>query len=379
MIGNKVAIDIRKADANRIEDLETHHDVIVIWECEVEKERRLNSDELLQRLRASRKPSDGLSTEFPFLFIKPENFDYDGVMPGNEFYNLENKTPAAREKLIKFLDEARVQNRRFNFETEIKKNCFEDVFIMASALIPFEKDFEELTNVCLFEESITAASAAMKTFQRKHLTHEKPIVLDARPSVSIKCSVISQKYLAWFGKEVDVEVEMSTTFGKRKVEKYRVDGFVSPCTKFPRGLVIEFFGCYFHAHKCKYAEQSMIGNKVAIDIRKADANRIEELETHHDVKVVWECEVEKERRLNTEMANFFNDFEPLGMLDCERALTGGRTEVFKLTITNNRVRTHFGDVMSHYPTVMKFEEFPIGIHRTTDGSQRNSLQRIHCM
>ncbi|KAF1745905.1 hypothetical protein GCK72_022352 [Caenorhabditis remanei] len=298
--------------------------------------------------------------EFPFLFIKPENFDYDGVMPGNEFYNLENKTPAAREKIIKFLDEARAQHHQFNFESEIKKYCFEDVFILASALIPFEKDFEELTNVCLFEESITAASAAMKTFQRKHLTHEKPIVLDARPSVSIKCSVISQKYLAWFGKEEDVEVEMSTTFGERKVGKYRVDGFVSPCARFPRGLVIEFFGCYFHAHKCKYADQSLIGSKVAIDIRNSDAKRIEELEVSHDVKVVWECEVEKERRMNAEMANFFNDYEPLGMLDCERALTGGRTEVFKLTVTNKRVRKHFGDVVSLYPTVMKFEEFPIG-------------------
>ncbi|EFO96060.1 hypothetical protein CRE_20033 [Caenorhabditis remanei] len=130
------------------------------------------------------------------------------------------------------------------------------------------------------------------------------------------------------------------------VEKYRVDGFASSRTKFPRGLVIEFFGCYYHAHKCKYAEQSMIGNKVAIDIRTADAKRIEELEACHDVKVVWECE---------------------GMLDCERALTGGRTEVFKLTITNNRVRTHFGTFL--YPTVMKFEEFPIGAPKNVRRSE----------
>ncbi|CAO4382238.1 unnamed protein product [Caenorhabditis nigoni] len=306
--------------------------------------------------------------DFPIHFIQPENFDYVGGLPADEFYNMKNKSPAAKEKLVKFLEEERAAHKVFDFQQEIKKYCYDDVFILASALIPFEKDFEKVTNVCLFEESTTAASAAITTFRRNHLVHEKPIVLDARPSVSIKCSIVSQKYLAWFGKENNVTVEMSTTFGERKVGPYRVDGFVEQCAKFPRGLVIEFCGCYYHAHKCTYSDQSMIGNKTAKDIREADAKRIAHLETLHDVKVVWECDVEQDRHTNPEMAEFFADYEPLGILECERALVGGRTEVFKLYVKNERVCIRYGDVVSLYPTVMKHEEFPYGAPRNVSAS-----------
>ncbi|PIC44706.1 hypothetical protein B9Z55_004983 [Caenorhabditis nigoni] len=306
--------------------------------------------------------------DFPIHFIQPENFDYIGDLPDDEFYNLRNKTPAAKEKLLKFLEEERAANKVFDFQLEVNKYCYDDVFILASALIPFEKDFEKVTNVCLFEESVTAASAAIKVFQRNHLVHEKPIVLDARPSVSIKSSIVSQKFLAWFGKENDVQVEMSTTFGERKVGPYRVDGFVDKCAKYPRGLVNEFFGCYFHAHKCTYSDQSLIGNKTAKDIREGDAKRIAFLETLHEVKVVWECDVENERRPNPEMAEFFADYEPLGLLECERALVGGRTEVFKLFVQNERQYIRYGDVVSLYPTVMKHEEFPYGPPKNVSAS-----------
>ena len=149
--------------------------------------------------------------------------------------------------------------------------CYNDVYILAKAMHIFEKEFETMTDVCLlevsfylmyhiilffFQESTTAASAAALVFRRNHLDPEKPIVLDVKPSVSIKCSVISQKYLAWFSKKENVSLSMSTTYGEEKVNhlyfrfkinlffqigKYRVDGFVSPCEKYPDGLVIEFF------------------------------------------------------------------------------------------------------------------------------------------
>ena len=45
-------------------------------------------------------------------------------------------------------------------------------------------------------------------------------MLDVKPSVSINNSVVSQKYLAWFGRKEGVQVNMSTTYGEEKVMKY---------------------------------------------------------------------------------------------------------------------------------------------------------------
>ncbi|CAI2331168.1 unnamed protein product [Caenorhabditis sp. 36 PRJEB53466] len=146
----------------------------------------------------------------------------------------------------------------------------------------------------------------------------------------MKVSVASQKYLAWFGVQEKVQVEMSTTYGEKKIGDYRVDGFVAPCTKYPKGLIIEFFGCYYHGHKCRYSENSFIGEKRVGDIREKDEKRIKELEKHHPVEVVWECEMVKIMKKDQDMREFFESYEPAGVLQCEKALVGGRTEVFRL-------------------------------------------------
>ncbi|EGT46031.1 hypothetical protein CAEBREN_09358 [Caenorhabditis brenneri] len=65
-------------------------------------------------------------------------------------------------------------------------------------------------------ESTTAASAAIKVFQRKHLK-ENTIVLDAKPSAAGNCSVTSQKYLAWVGHEENVQINISTTYGEQNL------------------------------------------------------------------------------------------------------------------------------------------------------------------
>ncbi|EGT35888.1 hypothetical protein CAEBREN_04170 [Caenorhabditis brenneri] len=298
--------------------------------------------------------------DFPIKFIKRENFDYEGPLPENKFYNLNNKSPNVKAKLVDFLDEERAKGKIFKFVDELFKYCYGDVFILASALKVFEKDFEAVTNVCLFEESVTAASAAMKVFKRQHLTNKNPIVLDARPSASMKSSVISQKYMAWFESVEKVTVATATTSGERKIGNYSVDGFVEPCPKYPRGLVIEFMGCYWHAHECKYTDRSIIEDENGEEIRERDNKRIAFLEQYHEVKVVWECDVNKELKSNAEMKHFFDTFEPVDMIEMEKALSGGRTEVFKLHADNRRGTLKHVDVVSMYPAAMKFQEFPVG-------------------
>uniref|UniRef100_A0A1I7TTS4 Ovule protein n=1 Tax=Caenorhabditis tropicalis TaxID=1561998 RepID=A0A1I7TTS4_9PELO len=75
------------------------------------------------------------------------------------------------------------------------------------------------------KESTTAAA---QVFRRNHLDSKKPIVLDAKPSVSMNNSILSQKTMAWIGKKDNVVMEMSSTFGEKKIGNHRVDGFSAP-------------------------------------------------------------------------------------------------------------------------------------------------------
>ncbi|PIC31048.1 hypothetical protein B9Z55_022088 [Caenorhabditis nigoni] len=292
---------------------------------------------------------DSVKGDFPVLFIRPEHFDYDDITPHERWYNLDNKTSKVKENLLQFLENEKKQMNKFNFLEEILKYCYNDVYILAKSMNIFETEFEGMTDVCLLEEATTAASAAALVFRRNHLDSAKPIVLDVKPSVSMNASVISQKYLAWVSKSEDVQIG-----------KYRVDGFISPCGKYPEGLVIEFQGCYWHAHECSYSDESMIGDKSAKEIRIRDAERIAELKKKHPVRVVWECEVLKALKENDEMSEFFDNYEPVGILHCEKSLVGGRTEVFRLYANNIDKKLRYLDVVSLYPTVMKHESFPIG-------------------
>ncbi|KAF1760420.1 hypothetical protein GCK72_008669 [Caenorhabditis remanei] len=209
----------------------------------------------------------------------------------------------------------------------------------------------KIQTVCLFEETVTAASAAMKVFQRNHLAVERPIVLDARPSASRNSSIVSQKYLAWLGNANKVDIASSGTTGERKIGKFSMDGFVEPCPKFPRGLVIELFGCYWHAHECRYTNQSIIGGLTTEAIRKLDEERLQFLRERHEVKVVWECKVEKPRSKNPVMAKLFEEYEPIGLMEMEKALSGGRTEAFRLMADDSRWIMKHVDVVSMYPAV----------------------------
>ncbi|PIC13628.1 hypothetical protein B9Z55_027722 [Caenorhabditis nigoni] len=317
---------------------------------------------------------DSVKGDFPVLFIQPENYGYSGPIPENKYYGLENKSPTARKQLEEFLEKERAdESVKFNFFKEICKYCYNDVYMLSVAMTKFEKAFEAMTNVCLLEETTTAASAAALVFRRNHLDEEKPIVLDAKPSVSINNSILSQKYLAWVSSSEDVQVNMSTTYGEKKIGGYRVDGYIPPCEKYKDGLIIEFFGCYHHAHICSYSEESVIAEKQARDIWQADKERIQKLEEVGGcpVRVVYECQVKESLRTDSEMKEFFDNYEALDLLQCERALVGGRTEVFRLHANCDGRVGHYLDVVSLYPTVMKHEAYPIG---EPENVQRNTMK-----
>ncbi|EGT39527.1 hypothetical protein CAEBREN_20271 [Caenorhabditis brenneri] len=151
---------------------------------------------------------DSLKGDFLILFIKPENYKYVGPLPND---GLENKSLVAKKQIIEFLQKERKANKVFNFMDDIFNYCFNDVYMLS--------------------ETTTAASAAALVFHRNHLDPEKPVVSDAKTSVSINNSVMSQKYLARIGSTENVQINISTIYVEEKVVNHRVDGFIPPCEK----------------------------------------------------------------------------------------------------------------------------------------------------
>ncbi|EGT37772.1 hypothetical protein CAEBREN_29797 [Caenorhabditis brenneri] len=314
--------------------------------------------------------------DFPVGFIHPNNFDYVGAIPPLSCYSLHNKTPAERVEFEHMLDERRKEGCQFNFAREFLKYGYKSVYILAKALVMFEKDFESITGVVIFEESSTPEAAAVKVFRRRHFDHKTThIALDAPKSYYGKSSIISQKYLAWFEEENQVKVKRSSTTGEHKIKNYFVDGYVAPCSEYEHGLVIEFSGCHWHAHTCSDHGYLAVGKKSGETIRKADRTRLESLQEHHVVKVVTECQVNEMKKLNQTMAMFFEEFKLLvietlkfnfknfvlfqDVMDIVDA-SCGRTEVFKLSADNDQKHLHHVKIIDLYPFVLKNKEFPVG-------------------
>ena len=65
----------------------------------------------------------------------------------------------------------------------------------------------------------------------------------------------------------------------------------------------------------------------------------------HPLEVVHECDVDRLLKQNKGMAEFFENYEAKDLLHCEKALVGGRTEVFRLYADNVGKKLHYLDVV----------------------------------
>jgi hypothetical protein len=73
--------------------------------------------------------------EFPHLFNKKENWNYIGSWPDIKYYQTELMSCIEKETFTKW-HEKQKQNI-FNFQTEIKKYCINDVKILLKGIMTF--------------------------------------------------------------------------------------------------------------------------------------------------------------------------------------------------------------------------------------------------
>lgn len=85
----------------------------------------------------------------------------------------------------------------FNFQEELETYCYADVALLAASMTKFENNFFDKTQVMLFSETVTAAGAALLTFQRRHLKRDMMCLDMNSPGTSIKQSKVAKRYLGY--------------------------------------------------------------------------------------------------------------------------------------------------------------------------------------
>ena len=97
------------------------------------------------------------------------------------------------------------------------------------------------------------------------------------------------------------------------------------------------FRCFYHGCPIHYADDQtpIVGGKTAGKVRERSKIREDTLRElgkvkNFELKIVWECEIRDELKLNKGMRDFFENCEFAGALKLRDALFGGRVEVFNL-------------------------------------------------
>ena len=133
--------------------------------------------------------------------------------------------------------------------------------------------------------------------------------------------------------------------------------------------VFEFHGCYFHGCDICFKPKSF--NKtlqVSFELLKARHDyRINKIKSNLidgksiNLIEIWEHTWDKMCIEDEEVIEFVSCYEDVGRLEPRNAFFGGRTEAFQLhwTKTENEIAKYI-DVTSLYPSIQKYERFPIG-------------------
>lgn len=130
--------------------------------------------------------------------------------------------------------------------------------------------------------------------------------------------------------------------------------------------VYEFHGCLWHGcKKCfkhqRHEQSKLNKDRTFQEMYEATIAKEEMLRSAgYTLKVIWECQWEKEKKENVQLQTFLQTYELTTPLDPRDAFFGGRTNASKLY---HRVEEgeeiHYVDVTSLYPFINATGEYPL--------------------
>ena len=343
---------------------------------------------------------------FPFRFNCPENYDYEGALPGEEFYldrfSSEKAVQSYRE------EKRRWEGRRdWNFRRELHAYLSQDVRTLREGCLAFSGELYEFQgDLQQDRESDSGASCGIfhpftsPFFTKSSFVHalwryfampKDTINLATNQRNAIKSSRGEMEWLMFTARS-SPECEMRSAFhsaeGQARIGPYRADGVSG-------NIVYEFNGCLTHYHGalnsgCPISRDfsPCDNNPFGVTMESAARawqNKKKFLEDRgYTVVVMWECQWEALKRSDNEVKTFLAETlysrgrRPVERLRLRTGLRGGRTESFRLRFDESRIeggsrKMYYVDKNSLYPTVAVTKEFPVGPVDVMIGARLDSL------
>ncbi|KAK6171965.1 hypothetical protein SNE40_018381 [Patella caerulea] len=327
---------------------------------------------------------------FPHFFNKPEHYAYVGSYPPAEDYDPDGMSVSERQTFYAWYQQHK--HEPFDFQHELMTYCKSDVDVLRRGCAAFRDLFMMDTGLDPFVESLTLASACNKVFRTHYLEPDTmaiiPRALMQEPEAGKdwkqfrprQQSNIALRWLEWEqhcqtlkalreGRRVP-QIRHARNQGEVRIGEYHLDGYDD-------NTGYEFMGCAYHGCPRCYPgpiqdvkhHHPYDPSRTMRDLYQHTQDRLYKLRHVYclsEIKVMWECELNEERRRNPEMEEFFASLEAQGWpcpdpLSPRAGFFGGRTNACQLMAKAEHPdeEIRYVDVVSLYPWVCKYGKFPL--------------------
>ena len=351
---------------------------------------------------------------FPHFFTRPENINYIGPLPNEEFYGCFDMKSKQYKEFIKW--HSSNSDLIFDFQKDIKKYCEQDVAILRHGCLkfrsllmkivseiskqpdslpdeakvhrdrvrkrngkhltfnddPFEgeigvkkTDEFDMVSQCDPFAYMTAPGMCSGIFKAKFLKRNSIAQILPAGYENHRHSTVGIEYMEYLRrtKYPTILHALNTHSGQEVclLGSFRVDGFVPE-----KNLAIEFYGCFWHG--CSMCVKDMTSlhpvRKITYEcLRESTFERENVLRRNgFEVEHIWECEWREEKKKDS-VKQVTNEIFIKSRLRPRDAFKGGRVETGRLIW--NIEDSAFGlgleyvDICSLYPTVNCHEFYPV--------------------
>ena len=314
---------------------------------------------------------------FPHLFNTPENFEYFGPLPAQEYYAPDEMKTKAKTGFMQWYQVESAKGELFVFKQQLLEYCKIDVNILRIGCIAFRKAFMTATSGIDPFEKCTIASACMAAYCKSFMPPQTIARIPAEGYPwSPNHSLAAMSWLTYLELEGGVpNLQHAWNFGEYRIPECGLyaDGYDKVTH-----TVYSFAGCLFHGCKDCFPRSKFLQKlgTSAGDAREAYTVWCKRIQCYgYKVVTMWECKWQKERGENPKVRahdQMMRLTEPMNIRD---TLYGGRTEVFTTTAQGTEAEPiHYTDITSLYPYVCRNKRFPIGhpIRLCGPGLQRSN-------
>ena len=174
-------------------------------------------------------------------FNTPENENYIGNFPDEEYFGTEFFTIAKYEEWIKFYEQNK--NRTdYDNKKELHDYCLSDVKILEEGCLKFRKIIMDQTDIDPFRVAITIASLCNYIYRAKYMPKQTiGIIPDQGYQPNLLSSIKCEKWLQYLEYKDNIKIQRKSYLGEKKVGKYFLDGYCETNKKY-----YKFQGDFWH-------------------------------------------------------------------------------------------------------------------------------------